>query len=267
MDETLHIGELIRDLRHQRHITGGELGIKAGLSQSKISKIETGSDTNIRPETLEAILNILDAPQIIRQRVLTLFGQPETLRVRRYRNEQPYELSLEHVRQATLTRVFTMNLIPALLQTIEYREALLKHFALTETTHQLAMRSTIKRQDLLWDTNRHFHFILHESAFYSVPGSRAIQMGQLDRLDRFIGLPNVKLGIIALQTGLEPVDCTTFALYDERQLALVMAYGDLLSNDTSDIAVYLKLFRGLDRRADYGDTARTLIGKAMSYFS
>ncbi|MEK7152781.1 MAG: helix-turn-helix transcriptional regulator, partial [Patescibacteria group bacterium] len=63
------IGETIRTLRRQRNLTGEELARKAGLSQSKISKIETGQYRNLQIKELEIVLNILDAPKTIRQQI------------------------------------------------------------------------------------------------------------------------------------------------------------------------------------------------------
>src|ERR1700691_1655660 len=126
MSNQVNIGQLIRELRRQRNMTGGELAQRIGLSQSKISKIETGLDTNIPSSRIEKILNILEAPQTIRQQIQASLGNSDIVQVRRLRTRpvSAHERALEELRVVNLLRTFSFNLCPALLQTVEYREAL-----------------------------------------------------------------------------------------------------------------------------------------------
>lgn len=267
MSDRLHIGQAIRDLRRQRNMTGEELGKRAGLSQSRVSKIETGAGANLQPAQAEKILNILDAPQTIRQQIQLALQQTEAVQIRRIKGSFPFEQSLRELRRTKMLRVFTINLIPAMLQTTEYRQAHLSRVDMPGPDFRIAMRTTLKRQDLLWDKRRRFHFIIHETALYTTPGDRAVQIAQLDRLDRLIGTRNIKVGIIALESGTFPVDITSFSVHDEQRVAKAVADADIVSHSAQDIADYLKIFAALDKLADYGDSARTLIHKAIDYFS
>lgn len=262
-----NLGRAIRDLRRKRSLSGEELAHKTGFSQSKISRIETGTGPKLKSNEVVKILNILEAPKTILQQAMTELGQPNNMQMRRLKGHYPFTESLEALRATTVLRSYSINIIPALLQTVEYRTKYLNYLDLAEDDLATAMHTTIKRQDLLWDKRLRSHFIVHESALYAMPGDRTTQPGQLDRLDRFVGNRTIKLGILAYQSGTPIVDISSFAIYDERLLAQAVVGIDILSRDASDIANCLKVFAMLDQLADYEDSARMLIRKAIDYFS
>jgi transcriptional regulator with XRE-family HTH domain len=156
-----HVGRAIRTLRRQQNLTGEELARKAGLSQSKISRIETGASINLKTEEVKKILHILNAPQTILQRAMTTMdGRRTTNQTRLVKWQYPVRESLDELRKTSQLRVFTINLIPALLQTIEYEEARFGHLDLAADDVRLAMRTTSMRQDMLWDKR---HVSLHHT--------------------------------------------------------------------------------------------------------
>ena len=269
MKEHASIGQVIRELRRARNMTGEELGKRVGLSQSKISKVESGAGANLAPEGLKRVLAVLDAPQTVRQQAMAMLDQRHDVQVRRFRTQSTaiHEQSLKNLQDTTLLRTFTFSLVPALLQTVAYREVFLRHTALAGNDMQKNLRLTLKRQDLLWNKNRHTHFITHEAALYSSPGDRDTQVGQLDRIDRLADSRTIKIGLIALETNMPPVDLSSFTLFDERILVRSVAGADITSTDRDDIAEHLKIFALLDRVAEYGDGARTIVRKAMDHFS
>jgi len=55
----LFIGGLVREARHHRHMTQRQLAWASTLSQSTISKLETGRLRGMRLRTLAAIIGVL----------------------------------------------------------------------------------------------------------------------------------------------------------------------------------------------------------------
>jgi len=268
MGLTPYAGQTIRDLRRARRMTGEELGKLAGLSQPKISKIETGSPTPLNRSDIEKILDILEASQTIRQQILGSLGQATAPSTRRLKAAFRFEWALELERAAATVRAFSMDYIPALLQTLEYRRAILSHIALCEDEIQAAMRAINRRQDLLWEKQRRYHFIIHEPALYTTPADHPTQIAQLDRVERFVGVHSIRIGIIPLEAGLIPgLELAPFVLYDTLHLVKVAGNVEPVSDSSADIAEHLKIFAALERKADYGDSARTLVRKAIDYFS
>jgi transcriptional regulator with XRE-family HTH domain len=270
MAKDFQLGQALRDLRLQRRLSGEHLGKKAGLSQSKISRIETGTSVNIDPAQIEKILHILDAPQLIRQQVLSVLGEPKLASLKRFKVSMTtvgeFNDVLERESKAELIRMVNVGILPALLQIPEYRYALLKSHDLNASEFQAAQKQIMHRQDMLWDASRRYQFVLFEPVLYGQAATRQIQRAQLDRIERFIGLHNIKLGVIPYQSW-SAFELCSFVLYDTTGVTRVVLDADLYSRSPDDIAIYLKLFNLLDRMADYGESARALIHKAVDYFS
>ena len=235
------------------------------MSQSKISKIETGFYTQLIPSEIEMILNILDAPKDISQQVAQAIidgNQQYTTR-----KVTPRWLAaskvFERERETRLLRNFTFQLIPAILQTVEYRNALMEHYDQNDTNYNVIMQ----RQDLVWDGNHRYHIILHEASLYTIFSAHRVHIAQLDRLERFIGAEYMKLGVIPLEVGLAPFENSIFVLYDERLVVTVIGSNEIELDSQIDIAEHIRMFKALERKAEYDDGARRLIHKAADYFN
>lgn len=264
------LGEMIRELRHQCKMTGIELARKTGLSQSKISKIETGKCQNLQFREISALLNILGASDTVRQQAQAIFERVKPSYIAGQKYEVPFYTGyFELEKQTKHLRIFMICGIPALLQTLEYRDRVLQEYGQFREgeSREAIMRETLKRQDLLWDKRYTFHFILHQTALYSAPASQSIQLTQLDRLVRFVDMPNIKLGIIPFEAGLPVTENTTLALYDDVYVTKTVASRETSSKEPHDVALYTKVFVDLDRRALYYDEARALIHQAIEYFN
>jgi transcriptional regulator with XRE-family HTH domain len=260
------VGKLIRELRKLQNMKGEELGRRVGMSQSKISKLENGLYPCLRFKEIERILNILNAPDSTRQRIYRAIDsvQPNELQYRPFNLQYAKDYGLE--RKATSIKVFSPYIVPALLQTNEYRLALLKSYATTEEDMDI-IRSIARRQELLWDKNRRFHFIMHQGVLYSSPpGQRWLGLPQIDRLERFMALSSIKIGFIPVESGMPTVEFGPFVLHDERLLLHGTVDGDLLSTNGKGVALYTHIFTELSRLAVYGDEAKRLIRTAIDFW-
>jgi hypothetical protein len=180
-----------------------------------------------------------------------------------YLFQEPFELE----GNAHRVRSFTICQIPVVLQTLAYREYLLKRIGLSDDDFRLAMSMTLKRQELLWEEQRRWHFIICENALYTHTGNDILQLALLDRLRQFMELYNMKIGIIPLEAGLVSLDVSTFNIYDETCVSKSIANEDIQSNSNKDIVEHSKLFDELDKLAEYGNLATVLLRKASAYFS
>ncbi|HEV2403718.1 MAG TPA: helix-turn-helix transcriptional regulator [Candidatus Saccharimonadales bacterium] len=266
MDTKISSGHTLRELRRKRNMTGEQLAQKVGISQSKISKIETGFSPHLEAKTLEKLLDILDAPQTIRQRLSAELYGGATPQIGGYKTIRAATEVVRSIRQASRVEVFGVATIPYLLHTPEFHEALLSHFSMDKDERQARSTKVLMNlQDLLWDKKRHFHFIMPETALYTTPGSIGIQVAQLDRLHRMVGVSNIRIGVIPFDVGLVPIECSNFVVYNKTSLIVATTGYDIISSDPAELALYLKLFNALDRRADYGTAARALIEKAIDH--
>ena len=264
------VGQTIRELRKKRGITGEEMGRRAGLSQSKISKIETGYYTRLQYGEIKKILNILGASHTITQQILRVVDDAA-------HNADSkvwfYEYNYSHAsgeleQRANLIRIYTANGIPALLQTTAYRTASLQRKGILGDELNDYLKRTVERQDLLWNEKRVFHLILPQAALYTLEAPKRVHVAQLDRLERVIsGMLSVKLGVIPVEAGTVLIEHSSFALYDEHTLIQALARYEITTQDQQEIECHSDVFTALERLAFYDDDAIALIRKAVDYFS
>jgi hypothetical protein len=63
-----------------------------------------------------------------------------------------------------------------------------------------AVEARMKRQELLYRSDKRFHFVITEAALRLRLCSPEVMLGQFDRLISLSALPNVQLGIIGSDT-------------------------------------------------------------------
>jgi len=258
---TREIGKVISEYRKKQQLTGSELASMMQLSQSKISKIETGYYSQLRPVEIQKIMNILKVPVIISQQILrSITDDTQKHDVRRY-YEYSFFSGLSAEIASKTVRIYCNTIVPALLQTTSFRKAFSVANGI-EDQLPTELQQIMLRQDQLWEGTRKYELIMPEMVLYSFFASREVHLGQLDRIERTIGAPNVRIGIIPLEAGTVPSEYGAFALYDERMVVDAITTGEVESTSRNAIRGHLEIFERLSRIAYYGDDAVALIRKA-----
>lgn len=270
MNTVNFIGNTIKDLRQKRGLTGIELGKKVGLSQSKLSKIETGYATSLRSDEVNRILNILKAPKTIRQQInlmLSDAAQNVTSTFKRHDTAfgEPLQSLMAEEQRARVFRMYLPNAVPALLQTPDYRMSLLRQLDLSDREVMLNMKQSLLRQDVLWQEQKKFHFILNELVLYGAVAGKTAQIAQLDRIERLAQMRHITVGIIPTTVGSSVIDTGSFVILDKVKVIAPLAVAEFYFQDAVSISQYIKLFTELDHLAVYGDEAATLIHEAIDY--
>lgn len=265
--DTCRAGVLLRKLRNAQQLTGAMLGKRVGISQSKISKIESGYYQYLDKKEIEMILKVLKPSKKQYLEVMAAIEDswPE-LKSRQFRSPH-WQDTLRYEQDASVVRIFAISALPSLLQTVDYRHAFLELYQISSEDRMTDTRVLLKRQDLLWETNRSYHFLLYEAALYSRPGSRSVQLMQLDRIERMMGVEHIRIGIIPFKPGLPAMTCETFALYDLDRAVMEVVNGEIESTEATCLQNHMKAFTALNRVALYGDEAREVVREAASYFS
>jgi transcriptional regulator with XRE-family HTH domain len=230
------LSALLKELRIRAGLTGDRLARRCNMSQSKISRIETG-------KVLPGIVDV--------ERILRAVGSPpdlaeEAIRLARVANTEWQDLrSLRrkgvHRKQDELAdleasslhiRYFLLSMITGLLSTPAYIRATLSHLGQPERDRVLARK--IERQRVLSDTSKRFTFILTEQAvrWPLVPPSEMDE--QIARLMSLSLLPNLRIGVIPL-AGLIPLTALdTFTIYDETLATVETTTGIVILRDSRD---------------------------------
>ncbi|MFI9360061.1 helix-turn-helix domain-containing protein [Kitasatospora sp. NPDC053057] len=251
------LAEMLRRLRLEAGLTGDRLSARCGISQSKISKIETG---RIIPGLVdvERILRALGVPAAVLQEVSALARiantewQDKRASWRRGIERRQAELvSLEA--DATELRYFLPAMITGLLATPEYIRASLNHSPGDKAS--VTIRK-LERQAVLYDESKSFTFLLTEQAVNWAlipPSAMAIQIDHLASLSH---LPAVRIGVIPYGTPLARGPMNTFTMYDDRLVTMESFTGRMVFRDPRDVMHYHEIFAVFEDRALFGDGAR-----------
>lgn len=264
------LGKRLRELRRQAGMNGRQLAEALGWPASKISKLENGrqtpSDNDIRmwtrateyeeqTDALLASLRTLEVQHAEWQRVLRGGLRP-------YQNRL-----IERDQKTRNFRGFETTVIPGLLQTAEYARA-----RFVEGSRRLkvpndideAVQGRLQRQEILYRTEKRFHFLITEAALRFLLCPPEVMLGQLDRLLALSQLPNVRLGILAFSAEYTVSPWHGFWLYDDKQV-LVETYSAALDlRQPQEIELYSDAFEQLASSAVYGRAARKIINQAIT---
>ena len=91
----------------------------------------------------------------------------------------------------------------------------------------------------------------------------AVQMGRLASLSE---LPNIRLGIIPLDTYIPDGPLNTFTVYDDRIATAETFGGVIMMRDPRDVTYHLELFAFFERYAVFDDDVRALLEKYAQNF-
>jgi transcriptional regulator with XRE-family HTH domain len=250
----------LREARRAAGLTGERLSARCGISQSKISKIETGK---VLPSVtdVERILTALGARQDLTDELLALARLANTefqsvrASLRRGLHQKQRELAALEADTAHI-RFFLPLMITGLLQTPEYARASMANFP---GDHPQAIAKRLDRQAALYNPAKRFTFVLTEAAVrwqLCEPAVMAVQMGRLASLSE---LPNIRLGIIPLDAYVPDGPLNTFTVYDDRIATAETFGGVIMMRDPRDVADHLKLFAFFEQHAVFDNGARKLL--------
>jgi transcriptional regulator with XRE-family HTH domain len=240
------LGQRLRELRRQAQLSGKELAESLSWQPSKVSKIENGKQTptdddvkawtratNTEGETeaLLASLHTLEVQHAEWQRVLKAGMVGHQL-----------ELS-EQDAKTKLYRSFEPAVVPGLLQTPEYARAL---FSRAVTVHRVpndvsnAVAKRMQRQEMLYRTDKAFHFVLTEGT-----------------------LRNVRLGVIGYETQYVVDPRHGFMMYNADLVRVETYSAELNLRQPHELELYVSTFEKLAKVASYGAAARAIIHRAV----
>ncbi|MGH3795274.1 MAG: helix-turn-helix domain-containing protein [Pseudonocardiaceae bacterium] len=264
------LGQRLRELRRQAQLSGKELAESLSWQPSKVSKIENGKQTptdddikswaratSSEHETvaLLASLHTLEVQHAEWQRVLKAGMVSHQL-----------ELS-EQDAKTKLYRSFEPAVVPGLLQTPEYTRAL---FSRAITVHRVpndvndAVAKRMQRQEMLYRTDKAFHFVITDSTLRNRLCSAEILLGQLDRLVSLTSLRNVRLGVIGYETQYVVDPRHGFMLYNADLVRVETYSAELNLRQPHEIELYIATFEKLAAVASYGTAARAIINRAIA---
>jgi transcriptional regulator with XRE-family HTH domain len=260
-----NLADALRDLRRASGLSGDRLARRCGMSQSKVSRIETG---RLLPSVVdvEQILNSLGVDHATRHELLALARVANTeyqdvrASVRRGLHHRQKELATLEA-NATQVQHFLPALITGLLQTPEYLNQALSSPVdpAANADRSRSMVIKLQRQSILHDQTKRFDFLLTESAVRWQLCEPLVMAMQLDRLVSVSHLPNVRMGIVPHCVRIPDGPMNGFVVYDTRLVTIELFTGQLVLRDPKDIDHYHTLFDFFASHALWSNDARSFL--------
>jgi transcriptional regulator with XRE-family HTH domain len=263
-DVQARLAAQLRELRLAAGLGGTEAGAAAGLSQSKISKLERQA-LRPSPEDVATLCDVYGADQDRRAELIQLAetlrgGIIEPARVTLSRGASYHQQRIRRIEEsAALLRSFQNAMIIGLLQTRAYATVVFTGGGLPSHEAQQAVAARVDRQAQLRDRVPRAVLIMTEGALRWQAGSPQIMAGQIQALIDATELPNVDLGIIPFSTPATFFVRHGFHLYDSDAVIVGTESGMATITDADDIGRYERMFGRLQEIASTGAAARVIL--------
>ncbi|MEV0117578.1 helix-turn-helix transcriptional regulator [Streptomyces sp. NPDC050844] len=260
----------LREIRKDTGISGRELAVRCGWSESKSSRIENAktppSDMDIRAwcRACDADDQAADLVAANRQ---SADAHVEWRRLQRTGLRRLQESTGSLYQRTHTFRVYVSDVIPGFLQTPGYATALLASIAdfrgtLDDVSDAVAAR--MRRNEVLSNGAHRFSFVLEESVLRYRLCSEDTMAAQLGHLLGSMDLQNVALGIFPFSEQRAMWPMPTFTIFDD-----TMVHADTLDaastlTQPGQVELYARAFERFSQGAARGAAARSLVAGALA---
>ena len=248
----------MRTLRRNAGLTGVELARLVGVSQSRISRIETGHLVP-QPDEVDRLATALkldaDARAQLHEQARAARSSMRSWRLLHARGFAQHQTDIARIEQAaTRIRIFQPNIVPGLLQTAEYARHAIE-LATTSEDIELGVARRMARQSILYERGRTFEFLITEGALRWRIVPTNVHVGQLNHLASLATLANVSVGVIPWYAQVAAHQSTMLCLFDDTSAYVELLNGEVTTEDRNDVAQYAATFAALAQAAVTGEDA------------
>ncbi|MFD5508174.1 helix-turn-helix domain-containing protein [Streptomyces sp. NPDC127051] len=262
------LGARLRELRAEAGVNGKDFAARLGWQRSKVSRLENGKQTATEADT-DAWATAAGVPEEaadLRSRLKGLESQQRSWRRQLAAGHRPVQdrYVVEYQRTATM-RGYEATVIPGLFQTPDYARHLIEaNTTLMQSPRDIeaAVAARMRRQEVLYEPGKLFRVLVWEAALHVLVCPRHVMTGQLDRLVGLIGMSTVELGIVPLGAPLPLTPKHGFWIFDEERVIVETVNTELSYDSADDVALYGRVWDGLNTAAACGAQAHRLIARA-----
>ncbi len=260
----------LRRLRDHSGFSGRQLAERIGISQSKVSRIESGLTIPSGPEVAAWAAAV--SASATATELLTMLTEAVYTEVHPWdaalREQVHLQDEIQEIENRTGTELdYEPSVIPGLLQTAEYARRVFTMFEPTYAQLDIpaVVAARLDRQAALFDPARRFSFLITEAALRWRVGPVPVLLAQLDRIASLSTLENVSIGLIphtAPARTHSPHGFVIFESIDQDGDSLVMVetvHANLTVNDPLHVALYRRQWSLLEKMAVFGVVARELL--------
>ncbi|MER5184623.1 helix-turn-helix transcriptional regulator [Streptomyces sp. NPDC002896] len=253
------LGQELRRLREQKGMTAEEVAERLLVSQSKISRLENGR----RSISQRDVRDLCGVYEVEDHRIVdSLMQMAKDSRQQGWWHsfgDIPYSVYIGLETDAASLRVYDPQVVPGLLQTRPYAEALiagaLPETAPTDIDKRVQVR--MRRQERISSPSNPLRLwtVLDEAALRRVVGSRNVMRDQLEHLVEQSQLPHVTVQVIPFDMGAHPGLNGQYAILefpDAADSSVVYIEGvtsDLYLEKANDVHKYSVMYEHLRAQA------------------
>lgn len=264
------LGEALRELRAASGKQAKVVARSAAMSPSKLSKIENGA---LPPSVIdvERILTALEVSEEVKGQLAEVARQVATeataWRIYHRSGLHKHQDAIGAIEaQTSLMRLFQPSCIPGLLQAPEYVRGILKNRNLTDDALEKMIGARLRRQEVLYDRERTFRFVITESVLRWKLIPAPMMAAQLDKIVTMSRMPNIAVGIVPLSALMPGLPTSSFALFDTRLAIIEIPHAEITTREMRDIELYVSKFEDFERVAVYGEEMRTFAASIRDDF-
>lgn len=262
------LGQELRRLRELKGMTAEEVAERLLVSQSKISRLENGR----RSISQRDVRDLCGVYEVEDHRIVdSLMQMAKDSRQQGWWHafgDIPYSVYIGLETDAASLRVYEPQVVPGLLQTPAYAEALIQG-ALPETPTtdvEKRVQVRLRRQERISaDEPLRLWAVVDEAALRRVVGSRLIMREQLEQLVEQSTLPHVTVQILPFDMGAHPGLNGQYAILefpDAADSSVVYIEGvtsDLYLEKAHDVQKYSVMYEHLRAQALNAEQSRQFI--------
>ncbi|WP_328720029.1 helix-turn-helix domain-containing protein [Streptomyces sp. NBC_00247] len=271
------LGQELRRLREQKGMTAEEVADRLLVSQSKISRLENGR----RSISQRDVRDLCGVYEVEDHRIVdSLMQMAKDSRQQGWWHafgDIPYSVYIGLETDAESLRGYEPQVIPGLLQTRAYSEALITGALPEAPPADIEKRVNVRarRQDRINEPERPLRLwvVIDESALHRTVGNKQVMIEQLEHLVACSKLPHVTVQVLPFEMGAHPGINGQYAILefpDTADSSVVYIEGvtsDLYLEKANDVQRYSVMYEHLRAQALNVEQSRQFIGEIAKKYT
>lgn len=208
----------LRRSRQEANFTASQVAKEVGWTHPKVTKMETGVSKRIKPDDLDKLMDLYGITDPERRDSMQALAKDARLRGwwSKYKDVFKNESLPDFEAEASLLRTYQSQVIPGLLQTPAYTEAIFRGGRDTDP-HEIERRveARMARREILtrFDPVR-LRAVVDESAFQRPVGGPKVLISQLKYLLHMAQMPHVDIQMLPINKGAHSGLTAPFTILD-----------------------------------------------------
>ncbi|WP_431867776.1 helix-turn-helix domain-containing protein [Nocardiopsis eucommiae] len=255
------LARALREARGRAKLSGVRAGQAAGMSQSKISKIERSLLLPSVDDVVE-LCRVYEIPKTERTKLLLLaesLREEASARVIMARGVSQFQSRVTQLEAAAaVVRSYEPALVLGALQTREYTRCIFDdpRDKVSADEAEAAIEARQERHRALRAGATRYVLIMPEGALRWHVGSASIMAKQIEQIATIAARGgNTEVGIIPWTQPVHVFPGHAFDVYDEDAVVVATETATATLTGAADIATYVELFGELEKLACFGDEA------------